>query len=107
MIIVLREERRIKDNFIDNTMILRKFFFKNWRMRILSAVFFLSLLAGKFKIFKQVLQILKTWHIHVSRSLLARNFIEEYFEQILRNDKLAHPVYINVFKVTGFPVKVL
>ena len=78
-------------------------------MRILSAVFF-SLLAGKFKIFKQVLQrlqILKTWHIHVSRSLLARNFIEEYFEQILRNDKLTHPVYINVFKVTGFPVKVL
>ena len=75
LIIVLREERRIKDNFIDNTMILRKFFLKNWRMRILSAVFFLSLLAGKFK--------------------------------ILRNDKLAHPVYINVFKVTGFPVKVL
>ena len=91
-------------------MILRKFFLKNWRMRILSAVFFLSFLAGKFKIFKQVLQrlqILKTWHIHVSRSLLARNFIEEYFEQILRNDKLAHPVYINVFKVTGFPIKLL
>ena len=79
-------------------------------MRILSAVFFLSLLARKFKILKQVLQrlqILKTWHIHVSRSLLVRNFIEEYFEQILRNDKLAHPVYINVFKVTGFPIKVL
>ena len=75
-------------------------------MRILSAVFFLSLLAGKFKIFKQVLQrlqILKTWHIHVSRSL----FIKECFEQILRNDKLAHPVYINVFKVTGFPIKIL
>ena len=30
-----------------------------------------------------------------------------YFEQILRNDKLANPVYINVFKVTGFPIKVL
>ena len=91
-------------------MILKKFFFFKLAHAYFKRRIFLSLLAGKFKIFKQVLQrlqILKTWHIHVSRSLLARNFIEEYFEQILRNDKLAHPVYINVFKVTGFPIKVL
>ena len=31
------------------------FFFKKWRMRILSAVFFLSLLAGKFTRIEQML----------------------------------------------------
>ena len=57
---ISQEDNKLIDiKFIDNRDITCAnsffFFLKNWRMRILGAVFFLSLLAGKFATFEQML----------------------------------------------------
>ena len=54
---ISQEDKLIDIKFIDNRNDLRKYIFKkkNWRMRILGAVFFLSLLAGKLATFEQML----------------------------------------------------
>ena len=52
---ILAGELKICKGSIQTVQVNKFFFKKNWRMRILSACIFLSLLAGKLNLFKQML----------------------------------------------------
>ena len=78
----------------NNSELNYNFFKKNWRMRILGAVFFLSLLAGKSKIFIQMLTRSYFWktlaHAYYKRPYFFLSFLAGKFKILTRVNKEAN-----------------